>query len=164
AFRRVHERHPAAHLVLVGDFRLQPEVPALVERLGLSASVHFVGEVAHEDLSPYYRLADVYVHSSIYEGLGKVLIEAAACGLPVVSTRTAGAQEIVRDGETGLLCNVGDPADMAEKIVALLDDPPRAEAMGAAGRAFVLEKFDHARNLDAVVRTWQRTAALGGKA
>jgi len=162
AFARVRPNHMGAHLLLVGDFSLEPEVIAQVERLGLREAIHFPGRVDHEDLPAYYRLCSVYVHSSIYEGLGKVLIEAAASGRPVVSTRTAGAQEIVLDGQTGLLCALDDPTDLAAKITSLLDDPERAAEMGTAGRAFVLDKFDHARNLDAVIETWRRAAALRG--
>jgi glycosyltransferase involved in cell wall biosynthesis len=155
--------HPALRLILVGDFSDRPDVHEQVGRLGLERAVHFAGSVPHEALPAYYRLADVYVHSSVYEGLGKVMIEAAASGLPVVSTHTAGAAEIVVDGQTGLLCEVENAADMAAKIATLLDDPQQAAALGAAGRAYVLEKFDHTANLDAVIDTWRRTTALGGR-
>jgi glycosyltransferase involved in cell wall biosynthesis len=155
--------HPDLRLVLVGDFSDRPDVHEQVERLGMTRTVRFAGSVPHEALPAYYRLADIYVHSSVYEGLGKVMIEAAASGLPVISTRTAGASEIVVEGQTGLLCEPENPADMAAQIVALLDDPQRAAALGAAGRVYVLEKFDHAANLDAVIDTWRRTAALGGR-
>jgi glycosyltransferase involved in cell wall biosynthesis len=159
----VRAAHPDVRLILVGDFSDRPDVYEQVERLNLTQIVHFAGRVPHESLPAYYRLASIYVHSSVYEGLGKVMIEAAASGLPVVSTRTAGAAEIVVEGETGLLCEPGHVVGLAEKIIMLLDDPRRAAALGAAGRAFVLRKFDHAANLDAVIDTWRRTAALGGR-
>lgn len=162
AFALVRREHPSAHLLLVGDFSQRPDIRQQVAQLGLEEVVHFVGRVEHADLPAYYRLCDVYVHSSIYEGLGKVMIEAAASGKPVVATRTAGAAEIVVDGETGLICNAEDAADMAAKIGALLADAARAQAMGRAARAYVLQKFDHARALEAVIETWRRCAALGG--
>ncbi len=161
AFALVRREHPNAHLLLVGDFSRRSDVYRQVAQLGLEKAVHFAGRVDHADLPAYYRLCDVYVHSSIYEGLGKVMIEAAASGRPVVATRTAGAAEIVVDGETGLICNTEDAADMAAKISALLADPARARAMGRAARAYVLQKFDHTRALEAVVETWRRCAALG---
>lgn len=163
AFALVHREHPAARLLLVGDFSQRTDIHRQVAQLGLQDAVHFAGRVNHVDLPAYYRLCTVYVHSSIYEGLGKVMIEAAASGKPVVATRTAGAVEIVVDGETGLLCNVEDAADMAAQIGALLSDPARAQAMGHAARIHVLRKFDHARALDAVIETWRRCAALGGR-
>lgn len=161
AFALVRRAHPGAHLVLVGDFSTQPDLRERAARPDIAGGVRFAGRVAHADLPALYRLADVYVHTSVYEGLGKVMIEAAATGRPVVSTRTAGGMEIVEDGVTGLLAAVEDPADIAARIVELLDDPARARQMGAAARARVLERFDHERNLDAVVATWQRAAALG---
>ncbi len=162
AFARVRRTHPRAHLVLVGDFSRDPSVPERVRALGLSDSVHFTGQLPHEALAACYRASTIYVHSSLYEGLGKVLIEAAACELPVVSTRTAGAQEVVIDGQTGLLCELDDPDGMADRIRLLLDQPGRAAVMGGAARRHVLQKFDHTRNLEAVVETWQRAAALKG--
>ncbi len=158
AFSRVLPGRADVHLVLVGDFSNEPAVHQMVHSLGLESYVHFPGKAAHEDLPAYYRMAAMYVHSSIYEGLGKVLIEAAACARPVVSTRTSGAQEIVVDQQTGLLCDLDHPEDMAHKIALLLDDPVRAEAMGQAGRKFVLDKFDHVRNLAAVIDTWRHCA------
>lgn len=159
AFSQVHQQHPGAYLVLVGDFAPHPDVRAQVERLGVSDAVRFPGKIAHEDLPAYYRLCTLYVHSSIYEGLGKVLIEAAATGKPSVSTRTAGAQAIIVDGQTGLLSDLENPSDMAAKISRLLSDPVCAAQMGLSARAYVLEKFDHTRNLDEVIQTWQHTAA-----
>lgn len=160
AFARVYNSHPDAHLVLIGDFSVCPAALDKVAQLGLGSAVHFVGMVAHDALPPYYRLCSVYVHSSMYEGLGKVMIEAASCGKPIVSTRTAGAQAIVLDGKTGLLCEVEDPADMADKVVTLLNNPNRAAEMGVAGRAYVTEKFDRERNMRAIIQTWQRAAAM----
>jgi glycosyltransferase involved in cell wall biosynthesis len=163
AFALVRREHPATHLLLVGDFSTRADIRAQIARLGLEDAVHIAGRVDHADLPAYYRLCAVYVHSSIYEGLGKVMIEAAASGRPVVATRTAGAAEIVVDGVTGLICNPEDAADLAAKIGALLADPARAREMGRAARAYVLQKFDHARALDAVIETWQRCAATGGR-
>lgn len=160
AFARVHKHHPDVHLVLVGDFSTSSEVPELVNRHSLQDAMHFAGKVDHSELPACYRLCTIYVHTSIYEGLGKVMVEAASCGKPVISTRTAGAQEIVIDGETGLLCEPENPGELAEKIMNLVEHLDRAQKMGAAGRAAVSEKFNHKRNLDAVVETWQRTVAF----
>jgi glycosyltransferase involved in cell wall biosynthesis len=160
AFAQVHETHPDAHLVNVGNFTDHSEIREQVQHLELTDSVHFPGKADHEDLPVYYCLCNVYVHSSIYEGLGKVMIEAAACGKPVVATRTAGAREIILDGETGLLCEPENPSDMAAKINSLLADPDRAQSMGRAARLYVLDKFDHTHNLNAVIDTWRHTASF----
>lgn len=159
AFSRVRAAHSDVHLTLVGDFIDRPDVLAQVATLGLSEAIHFSGAVSHETLPSYYRLCDIYVHSSAYEGFGMVMVEAAASGRPVVSTRTAGAQMIVVDGETGLMCDVENVADMAAKIVTLLDDPERATAMGGAGRAHVLDEFDGERSMQAIIQSWRQAAA-----
>lgn len=155
AFARVYAALPAARLVLVGDFSGQPDLAAQADR----AYIRLAGRVAHDDLPPYYALADVYAHSSRYEGFGKVLVEALAAGTPVVATRTDGTSAIVRHGETGLLTD-HTPESLGDAILSLLRDPARARAMGAAGQADVLARFDYERQLDAVVETFRRTLEL----
>jgi glycosyltransferase involved in cell wall biosynthesis len=159
AFERVLDTFPDTYLVLIGDFSGRPDLREQATDPALAGWVRFAGAVDHAELPAYYRLCSVYVHTSVYEGLGKVMIEASASGRPVVSTRTAGGREIVADGETGLLANPDDPADLSAKIEALLGDPARAAQMGQAGRTRVLGKFDHARNLEAIVETWRHTAS-----
>jgi glycosyltransferase involved in cell wall biosynthesis len=154
----VREAHPGVVLVLVGDFGVAPNVLALVERLGLGGNVRFAGRVPHQELPRYYHLCDIYVHPSIYEGLGKVMIEAAASSRPVVGTRTAGACEIVIDGETGLLSPPGDVNALAANLIALLGDPTRAAEMGRAARAYVTGKFERERAIERMIEMW-RTAA-----
>ncbi|MCC6904895.1 MAG: glycosyltransferase family 4 protein [Anaerolineae bacterium] len=159
AFSRVLSWHPEAYLVLGGDFSARGGLVEQVALSGLTERVRFAGRIAHEDLPAWYRLASIFALPSRYEGFGMVLVEAAACGAPVVAARSAGAQEIVLDGETGLLYTVDDAADMAEQIRALLSDPARARQLGERARAHVAERFDRAKGLEAIIREWQRTAA-----
>ena len=158
AFAAVHRVLPETRLVLVGDFSKYPD---LVRRADPD-SVRFAGRVPHDDLPPYYALADVYAHSSSYEGFGKVLVEALAAGTPVVATRADGPCDILRDGETGLICD-HTPAALSAVILALLRDPARARDMGASGRADVLARFDYARQLDAVAATFRRALEMAGR-
>lgn len=159
AYQRVRAQHPAARLVLVGDFHTRPD---FVRQAG-AAGVIFAGRVDHADLPAYYQLASVYVHSSRYEGVARVLIEALAAGTPVVSTDHLGAAEVVRHGESGLLTG-HTPEALAEAIIALLNDPERARAMGVAGQRDVLVRFDYERGLDAVAETYRATVRLAGRA
>lgn len=160
AFARVRAEHPAARLVLVGDFAEAPGVPAQVRALGLSDAVVFAGRVDHADLPVYYALADVYALSSVYEGLPKVLVEAAASATPVVSTAMAGGVDAVVDGETGLLAEVENPADFAVKLSALLADPQRARAMGRRARERACDVYDRAATIERIVAMWSRCAAM----
>lgn len=161
AFAQVAARHPDAHLVLAGDPNTEEGIVAhrLAGELGIADRVRFAGRVDHADLRAYYALADVYALSSIYEGFGKVLVEAAASGLPVVSTATAGGREVVRDGETGLLAAVGDPADLAAKLDRLLSDPALARQMGQQAREHAAHHYDRMHTIERIIDMWARSAA-----
>ncbi|MEL7672198.1 MAG: glycosyltransferase family 4 protein [Chloroflexota bacterium] len=158
AFARVRQRYPAARLVMAGDFSQRPNFRQRAE----AQSVIFPGLVSYTDLPAYYQLAEVYVHSSRYEGIARVLMEALAAGTPVASTAHLGADEVVRPGETGLLTD-HTPDALAGAVIALLDDPARARAMGEAGQRDVLERFDYERQLDRVVQTYRDTLHLAGR-
>ena len=123
-----------------------------VARLGLSEQVVFAGRV--DDPLPYYAAADCYVHPTYYDPCSLVVLEAAACGLPLITSRYNGASEMFRDGEDVLL--VDDPADDAELAGAmrtLLDDAAR-QRLGAAARATILQHSFH-RNVDQILEIYQ---------
>jgi phosphatidylinositol alpha-1,6-mannosyltransferase len=139
----VRRRVPDATLLVVGDgpFRERLEVLA---RSAPSGSVVFAGQVSEEDLPRYYRAGHVFAMPCRsraagleVEGWGNVFIEAAACARPVVVGDSGGARESLVEGETGILVNGSRRAEVADAVACLLEDPARAEAMGAAGRARV---------------------------
>jgi glycosyltransferase involved in cell wall biosynthesis len=152
AYERVKAARPAARLVMVGNFDTRPNFA----RQAAAAGVIFAGRVSHDDLPLYYQMADVYLHSSRYEGVPKVLIEALASGTPVVSTDHLGADVVVRNGDTGIL-TAHTPEALAAAAITLLDDPARAQAMGAAGQRDVIERFDYTRQLDRIVESFRVT-------
>jgi glycosyltransferase involved in cell wall biosynthesis len=158
AIALVRQTRPDVYLVLAGDMRDAPDIERHIKRLDLADLVRCPGAVAHDDLPVYYGLCDVFVLCSVYEGMPKVVIEAAASGAPVVATRIAGVTEAVLDGETGLLCDRENPADLSDKLETLLADPARATAMGQRGRAHALEHFDRERTIAAIVKLWRRGA------
>ncbi|HVO69074.1 MAG TPA: glycosyltransferase family 4 protein [Aggregatilineaceae bacterium] len=158
AYRHVCAQRPDARLVMAGDFTTRPDFV----RLAQAESVIFAGRVPHDELPMYYQMATLYVHSSRYEGVARVLIEALASGTPVVSTDHLGADVVVRNGETGLL-TAHTPEALSAAILDLLNDPARARAMGQAGQRDVLERFAYERQLDAVVETFRRTAQVAGR-
>jgi len=123
ALALVQRQSPNAVLLLVGDDRSNPAIAENVARikaraveLGIAKSVIFTGVV--EDLSPYYRLADVYATASLHEGFDVPLIEAMASGLAVVASRATAHPWVV--GEAGLLVEPGNVADLADKLVQVL--------------------------------------------
>lgn len=111
----------AAKLIMLGDGPLRAELEALVESLGLNSSVSMPG---FRPNLPYMRTADVFVMSSIFEGLPTVLVEALACSRAIVSTdHPGGAREILDHGRAGRLVPMRDPQALADGIIAALDDP-----------------------------------------
>jgi glycosyltransferase involved in cell wall biosynthesis len=137
AWQIVHQRIPHALLDIVGRGPLDQELKTLSEYLGLTATVRFHGY--HEDVIPFLRTANVFVLSSYVEGLSNTLLEAMAVSLPVVATRISGSEDIVIDGETGLLVPSGDAASLAQALSELLEAPERATAMGERARQRVTE-------------------------
>ncbi len=143
---RVRKVVPDAALVIVGAGPDEGRIRALAADTP-SGTVHFVGEVAEQDLPRYYALADVFampcrtrMAGLEVEGWGNVFIEAAACGKPVVVGDSGGASETVIDGETGLLVDGTDTEEVAAAIATLLSDPGLARKMGEAGRERVLRR------------------------
>jgi glycosyltransferase involved in cell wall biosynthesis len=128
-----------AQLLILGDGALRAELEAERAALGLDGAVHMPGFLEHP--GPYLRHADLFVHSAAWEGFGNVLVEALACGVPVVTTDCpSGPAEILDDGRYGRLVPVADPAALARAMAAALKDPRDAERLKARARDFSVEK------------------------
>ena len=156
AWALVHVRRPDAVLALRGSGELEAELRALAAELGLGDSARFVEPLP--DLSLAYADADLFVLSSLWEGLPYVILEAMSHGLPVVSTNVDGIPEAVTDGESGLLVPARDPAALAEVIARLLDDPDARARMGEAGQRIVRERFGLERMADELVKIYREVA------
>ncbi len=136
----VLKKHPEARFVLTGDGPLENELRKLASRLGVEKYVRFLGwrKDAKKVLSGY----DVFVQTSLWEGLSLSIMEAMAAEKPVVVTDIKGNNELVVDGETGFLVPPKQPEKLAEKINFLLDQPDLAKKMGIAGRKRMEKYFD----------------------
>jgi glycosyltransferase involved in cell wall biosynthesis len=122
AFALLRKRRPA-RLMILGDGEERSSLTALADHLGITANVALPGFVTNP--YPYMKGAGVFVLSSTYEGLPGVLIEALACGCPLVSTDCqSGPREILENGRWGRLVPVGDPVTLADAIDAVLTNPP----------------------------------------
>lgn len=133
-------RHSDLRYAIVGEGTYRPPLEALAAERGVGDRVHFLAGVTDAELPLIYALADIYVGVSRLtardvEGFGIALLEASASGKPVVAGRSGGMPDAVRDGETGLLVDPEDETSVVRAIESLLDDPARAQALGAAGRA-----------------------------
>lgn len=163
AFQLIRTRVPQARLVLVADpDQAQEDLRLVQSKAGLGDEVIWAGTVSFSELPLYYQMADVFLFSSAYEGFGRVLIEAGAAARAAVSTRTAGAQQIIQDGRTGFLVDVGDSSALADRAAYLLLHPELRAQMGQAARAWVQEQFNTDRAFAAVVDQWRELAARRG--
>lgn len=139
----VTQRLHRARLVLVGDGEERPALEQLARQLGLERQVIFFGE--RSDVADILPAADLFLLTSITEGIPLTLIEAMAAGLPCVTTDVGGNGEVLVDGETGLLAEPGQPEDLAEKVCRLIADLPLRARLGRAGRERAVAEFDHLR-------------------
>ena len=146
AFCIVIKRFPNAHLTLVGEGELHDEILIKIDQLQLNGRVHLTGN--KNDPWKIYHSLDLFIMSSIYEGLGRSITEALSCGVPVVCTSVEGVPEIVRDNKTGILVPPKDPGALATGIIKSLNDMDNAKRMAEEGRKFVNENFDVKKMVD----------------
>jgi len=139
AMRSLSRRHPEVLLLLVGDGARRPRLEELVRRLGLVASVRFLGR--RGDVPAVLARSHVGVLCSHAEGLSNAIIESMAARLPMVVTDAGGNAELVRDGERGLVVPVRAPLQLADRLAALVGSRQLRRTMGAAGRAFVVREL-----------------------
>jgi len=151
AVARIARAHPRLRYVLIGDGPLRAELEALARELGIASRVRFAGALPHAAVRRELARAHFYCQPSVRgsdgaeESQGLAAVEAQACGLPVVASRSGGLPESIREGETGLLVAPGDDAALARALDVLAGDPARRAALGHAARRFAATAFDRAR-------------------
>ncbi|HXY42223.1 MAG TPA: glycosyltransferase family 4 protein [Vicinamibacteria bacterium] len=163
AFATLASEDPGLHLVLVGAgeglLSIEDELRRRAGEGGLAGRVSFAGRT--ERVFDWLRAADLFAFPSLFEALGISLIEALACGLPSVASRTGGIVDIVEDGRSGLLVPPADAAALAVALRSLACDPARRTAMGQAARERALLRFDDADNLSRYRALFSEVAARG---
>lgn len=147
-----------ATLTLVGDGPLRSRLERQVYDLQLENSVTFAGAVGQDRILDYYHNADIFVLPSLAEGLPVVLMEAMACGLPVIASRIYGIPELVESGVSGVLVAPTRIDSLAQAIVEIARDPQRRGDHGRAGRSAVQANFDQRATMGELV--WIFTAEL----
>jgi len=148
AFSKVLQENSQAILVIVGEGPLKNELNNLVDKLRIKDHVIFLKAVSYNKIHEIHAISDITVLPSIptknwMEQFGYVLIEAMACGKPIVASRCGAIPEIVIDNETGFLVEPGNINELAEKISLLVSDEKLREKMGYKGRIRVEEKFSY---------------------
>lgn len=157
AFRLLLPRVPGLTLLLVGGNGTTGRIRRLADRMGLGPRVVFAGLL--EDPVRVYPALDLYVTTSLKEGLPLSLLEAMGAGLGVVATDVPGHRDVVVHGETGLLVPREEPAAVAEAVAALVADPERRRRLGAAGRRRVQSDFGVGPMVEATAGVYRRAAA-----
>jgi len=145
AIPHVLAKLPGARFFIVGQGELMNELKAAAAGLGLKHALVFTG--FRDDVADFYQIADLYVMSSVQEGLGTAVLDALALAKPVVATNCGGLPEIIQDGKTGRLVAPADPLALAHGIVDMLSRVEAAKAMGLEGQSMVRKFY----SIDAMV-------------
>lgn len=127
---------------ILGIGPLEDELKTKVEVKGLVERVKFLGHVPYAEIPPYLHASDVFIRPSLSEGFGNSFIEAMAAGLPVIATPVGGIVDFIKDGETGLFCEVENPRSIAEQVKRLIGDPSLAAKLRVCGSQLAKEKYD----------------------
>lgn len=165
AFARVLPEVPDAELVIIGDGPLLSSLRQQAERLKLGGRICWMGAQPHAQVRRCMQEAGTLVLPSVTamngdaEGLGLVLLEGAASGLPVVGTRHGGIPEAIRDGETGYLVNERDSDQLSEALVALLKNAQLRRRFGENGRAMVAKHFHISKQSAVLADIYRRIGA-----
>ena len=155
AARIVLERIPQAHFVLAGEGKHRQQYMAMARDLGMESHFTWTGLVHNPVAEGLYAASDVVCQVSRWEeAFGWVIAEAMAASRPLVATRVGGIPELVTDGESGFLVAPRAPAEIARRLVQLLEDSELRARMGAAGRLAAERKFDLTSNLDTLMRAY----------
>jgi len=145
SFALIKEKIGGARLIIIGEGPEKKNLVKLADRMRLEKSVDFLGSVSTPELVGYLNRCHLFMNPSPKEGWGLTVLEANACGLPVVASRRPGLMESVKDGRTGFLVEYGDIGGFAERAIELLTDQGKWEAMSRQG-------IEWARSL-----TWEQT-------
>jgi glycosyltransferase involved in cell wall biosynthesis len=158
AAARVLRQVPAVRFLLVGDGPARAEIARAAAARGLGDRLICLG--SRQDVAAILAACQVMVLPSLREGLPNAILEAMAARKPVIATRVGGIPEAVVDDTTGLLVPPGDPEALANAILTLLQDPRRAETMGAAGRIRAEREFALERMIAETVRVYAEILGL----
>ncbi|HEY4234071.1 MAG TPA: glycosyltransferase family 4 protein [Lacipirellulaceae bacterium] len=159
AARSACRENPRLKFLLVGDGILRPEIESQIAAAGLTDRFQFTGLVPPQRIAELLSATDLVVHTSLREGLARVLPQALLVGRPVISYDVDGAREVVRDNKTGFLVQPGDVATLAARIVQLSTSPELRARLAAAGRELCRTRFDHHEMTRQIRSLYERTLA-----
>jgi L-malate glycosyltransferase len=156
---------PSAVFVIGGEGSEKEKLVRLAQELGIVAQVRFVGQLPNEQLPEYLNAANLYVSTSLSDaGLAASTAEAMACGLPVIVTDSAENKLWVREGEGGFVIPVQNPRILAEKMIALLQNPATQKQWGNFNRRVIQERNNYYLEMGKMEKLYESLAEQHGKA
>lgn len=156
-YARVRKQLPGVRLVFVGDGPERAAADHMARQLGVRDSVVFVGKQPR--IADYLSVSDLLLLPSETESFGLAALEAMACEVPVIVSNVGGMPEVVEQGETGYLCEVGDIDCMAKIAIELLSNSQKSERMGKRGRELAIERFASERVIPLYEEYYERILA-----
>ncbi|MEZ6049591.1 MAG: glycosyltransferase family 4 protein [Planctomycetaceae bacterium] len=149
-------KHPNVHFLFVGDGNLRSTLEQQISQLGLSSHFHFTGLVEPAAVADYLQAMDIVVHTSLREGLPRVLPQALLCRKPIVAFNLDGAPEVCRHEETGLLVEPEDQTGLLNALCRMIEEPELASRLAQQGYEFCLPLFDHEEMTRQIRQVYQR--------
>ncbi|MGY5860383.1 MAG: glycosyltransferase family 4 protein [Candidatus Thorarchaeota archaeon] len=152
---QLRQNFPNLKMLMTGDGSLKSSLLKDFDRLGVSQMVQYLGVVETDQVPELINQSRIFIYPSREEPFGLSIIEAMACGVPVVTTNVFGPSEIITNGIDGLTVNPNDVSTLVEAIRSLLDDKQQRIQMGAQGRTTVEDLFDSNQHLENLVSIYQ---------
>jgi len=159
AMPRILKRFPRAETLLAGSGRLEKSLKKLVQAVGVSSSIRFLGYVPYKRMPSLYNQSAVVAMPSVAEGSPLACLEAMASGCAVVASRVGGLAELIEDGVDGLLVEPGNPAQIADAVCKLLGDPDLRRRLGERARQKVLKDFSWRAQARKIINVYYRLLA-----
>lgn len=154
AFSLLSKQLPDARLLLIGDGDLRENVLSQIKQLKLEDKIHCPGRLEEEELPLWYGASDLYVSTSLSDGSSVSLLEAMACGLPVIAHHEHGNLEWVTDKENGLLVNCQEPEEIKDAVLYSVQSRDLLKKMGVANRKKIVDKADWHSNSHKIIRAY----------
>ncbi|HRH67086.1 MAG TPA: glycosyltransferase [Bacteroidia bacterium] len=147
--------HHSFRLLLVGEGSMEQQLRKLVEELNISAQTTFQGKVNYNEVQRYHNQMDIFANLSLQESFGVSVLEASACGKPVIVSNAPGLQEVFRNNQTGIAVGIRNVNETKLALSRLVQDAPLRTKMGEAGRKFVTGNFDWKESVKKLIAMYQ---------
>lgn len=155
-FKIVKQNYPYTGFIIIGEGKEKETLIREAVELEIEDNIIWLPHIPHNELPKYYKAADIFVLFSTSEGFPRVLMEAAAAGLPIISSKVSGSTDAIKDNETGFIVPINDIEQCTEKIMLLLSDPALRLAMGIEARFFIKNIGTFQDNINKQIDIWQK--------